>query len=480
MCFSRTKIFGLLTVFLLVCLTGCLHKTDLPLLTSAIGEQKPILITNATVFTGNPEDDILEQASILIEDGIIVEISTTDIQAPDAQVIDARGNMVLPGLIDSHIHVFGSGAPPSLPALPNPERNVTAFLYAGITTVVDMGGPVEDLEALSVKIADDEIAGPRFVYAGRMFTCEDGHPAAMVRRIVPWLFDEYIISRIAFEVEDGDDVRPMILENKAHGAGFSKLAVDEIPLGIPTLSTDQVRKIVENSRAEGFTTVAHIGSEDNIVTALDGGVRVFNHGPYRSALSDATVQRMKETDCIVTPTVAVFDNIVRYGKQELEFSVLDREIADPVILAEYQKPPTDDTDEELAAWVKNAAEYQEIKFENVIKMKAAGIPLLAGSDSINVASSPGATLHRELELLVEHCGFTPIEAVAAATYLPGKLYSNVTGQPRVGYLQEGLPADLLILKGDFRDDIRQTQYIDTIVLDGKIVERRVLSRGVSG
>lgn len=450
---------------------GCFHKTDLPLLTSPGADQSSILIINAVIFTGNPDDGILENSNILIENGIISKISTDEIHAPDARVIDSSGKMVLPGLIDSHIHVFGSGAPPTFPALPNPERNSSAFLYAGITTVVDMGGPFKELKELAEKTETNQISGPRLFYTGRMFTCEDGHPAAMIRRIVPWLLDDYLVWKMTFEVEDGDDLNAIVLENKNHGTTFSKLAVDEIPLGIPTLNSGQVAKVVEASKQNGFLTVAHIGSEKNILTAMDGGVNIFIHGPYRSSLSDATIQRMKEMNCIVTPTVAVFDNVVRYGNGSLEFSNLDRQIADPVILAEYQKPIPDDVNPELADWTRNAAKYQDIKFTNVIQMKKAGIPILAGSDSINVASSPGATLHRELELLVTKCGFTPIEAVAAATFKPGKYYQEIFGRLPVGQLKEGGPADILIINRDFRDDIRATQDIYLVIAKGRIIER---------
>jgi len=449
---------------------GCLHKTELPLLTSA-SKAKPLLITHAALFTGNPSEEIIKNAFILIRDGKIAEISTEPIRTQDATVLSAKGKMVLPGLIDAHVHLFGSGAPASLPAVPNVERNATAFLYAGITTVVDMGGPHQELAALNLKIQKGEIAGPRLYYAGRLFTREKGHPAAMIRYIVPWPFDENIVSDLVYEVKEaGTDFKEMIRENKAYGATFSKLVVDRMPLDAPLLSTEEVRKIVDASRDEGFQTVAHIGTETNIRTCLDGGLRVFIHVPYRSTLSEKTIQKMKVQGAIMTPTLAVFDNGVRYAKNELNFSDLDREISDPVILAEYEKKPEDDGSK-IADWMREVAKYQTVKFENVRKMRAAGIPILAGSDSINVASVPGATLHRELELLVAECGFTPIEAVASATYVSGRLYPEVTGQPRLGYVKEGLPADLLILNGDFRSDIRQTRNIDTVISKGRIVKR---------
>jgi len=458
-------------VFILFSIAGCLHKTDLPLLTSYADDQRPVLIKNGTLFTGNSDEDILEDVNILVRGDTIALISLDEIDAPDAQIIDAEGKVVIPGLIDSHVHTHGSGSPPSMMALPNPDHNMSAFLYAGITTVIDKGGPPEDLEEMAQKVEENQIAGPRLYYSGRIFTAVDGHPAAMIRKMVFWPLSELIVSSVMVEVDSESDIAELIQENKDHGGRFTKIVVDQIPLGIPSLNSDQVARIVEASNKKNFTTVAHIGSEDDILTAMEGGVRFFIHGPYRSALSEETVQKMKQAGCIVQPTLAVFDNLVLYGEHQLSFSKLDTELADPVILEEYKKTPPEGADEDLADWLRNAAEYKDIKFQNAIKMRNAGILLIAGSDSINVASFPGSTLHREMELLVTRCGFSPIEAVAAATYVPGKLYAKITDQPLLGYIREGAPADLLILNGDFRDDITQTQNIHAVVYKGKMIRR---------
>jgi len=460
-------------ILTLFSIAGCLHKTDLPLLTSHTDDQRPVLIKNGTLFTGNPDEDILENVNILVRGDTITLISLDEINAPDAQVIDAGGKVIIPGLIDSHVHTHGSGSPPSLMALPNPDRNMSAFLYAGITTVIDKGGAPEDLEEMSQKIEENQLAGSRLYYSGRIFTAADGHPAAMIRKMVFWPLSELIVSSVTYEVDSETDITELIRENKNHGARFTKIVVDQIPLGIPSLNSDQVARIVKASNMENFTTVAHIGSEDDILTAMEGGVRFFIHGPYRSTLSEKTVEKMKRAGCIVQPTLAVFDNLVLYGEHQLSFSELDTEIADPVILEEYKKSPPEGADDDLAEWLRNAAEYKEIKFQNAIKMKNAGIPLIAGSDSANVASFPGSTLHREMELLVTRCGFSPLEAVSAATYVPGKLYAKITDQPLLGYIREGAPADLLILNGDFRDDITQTQNIHVVVYKGKMIRRHV-------
>ncbi len=462
---------GFLVLFLLIS-SGCFHRTTLPLLTAYSEDERPILITHADLFTGNADEAVREGVNILIEDGRIVRISADAIDAPAAQVIPADGRMIIPGLIDSHVHINGAGAPPTLKALPNPDRNMSAFLYAGITTVVDTGGPLTDLQDMAARIERMELSGPRMVYAGKILAQAGGHPAAMIRSLVFWPFSSLIISDIMFELDADADIPEAVRENKAHGARFTKIVVDQIPLNVPSLSTQRVSEIVDAAHHEGMETVAHIGSEDDMLTCLEGGVRIFIHGPYRSTLSDETIRKMKQENCLVIPTTAVFDNLELWAQNRPHFSPLDAEIADPVILEAYRKPlPREGADPEMAAWIMDAIQYEQIKFDNVVKMKAAGISLIAGSDSINVASFPGATLHRELELLVTRCGFTPPEAVAAATYIPGKRYAGILGMQGMGYLTEGAPADLVILNGDFRRDISQTSNIHEVILKGRRILR---------
>ena len=468
---SEFTINNLLIIIMLFTITGCIYKTELPLLTKKIQEQRPILIRNAKLFTGKPDQKKFQNVNILIHNDRIVKISTDKITDRKAQVINAEGKMVIPGLIDAHTHTHMTGAPPSMLVIANPERNLSAFLYAGITTVFDLGGPLDKLEDAAKKLQTGQITGPRLYYAGKLLTSKGGHPASTIRMLVPWPLEIFAVSQMVFEIGEGDDVKKMIRENKEHGARFTKAVLDYIPVGSTSLNDKQLSRIVKDSRLKDLQTVVHIGSEKDILKALKAGVRFFVHVPYRSKLSEKTIRIMKQHNAVVSTTLAVFDNLAKLTQDKLIFSKLDKEIADPVILKAYKKQPLADVGTSFQKWLGAVVNYKDVKFENIRKMKHAGINLIAASDSPNVGSFPGSTLHRELELLVKYCNFTPQEAVAAATYIPGKLYTEMTGQPQLGYLQEGSPADLIILNGDFRKDISQTQNINTLILKGKLIQR---------
>lgn len=467
----------LLVLGLCIFVSGCFFSPKLPPLAKKQAPEKPILIENATVFTGKPDAGVIENAEILIADGRIKTIGKVSVSEDDVVAIDGTGKMVIPGLIDHHIHIGSPGAPPDFAVMPNDgmvARNLSAYLYAGVTTVFDMAGVLEELEALSRRIEAQNRVNPRFFYAGKPLTSKKGHPHYMVAELVPWPVDRFMIGKLMFQVSETTDVAPFIRENKAHGAAMTKIMVDQIPLGVPSLQEESIAAITAASEAAGLPVAAHIGAESDIITCLNGGVDFFAHAPYRSAVSDTTIARMKEAGAVVIPTLVVFDNTAAYFEDNLDFTAMERAIMDPAILEAYRKGSggLEIDDPRMENWIHDLVTYRDIKFEAVRKMKAAGIAIIAGSDSPNVATVPGASLHTELRLLVEKCGFSPVEAVAAATFEAGKSIERITGVKGLGRIAEGGPADLLVLNGDFREDIGQTRNIDTVISAGRIIKRK--------
>ena len=447
------------------------HRTDLPLLAQLSADSGPILIEHAAVFTGRPGDKILQNSNILIKDGKIAQISEKTITADGAKKIDATGKMVIPGLIDSHTHVQMAGAPFSLPALPNMERNLTAFLYAGVTSVLDMGGDLKVFEKTAASLDINKISGPRLFYAGPMLTKKGGHPAAIIRLALFWPLSEMAVSSVTREIEQGTDIEKIVTENIKHGARWTKIMRDDIPLGVPCLDLKDLKKIAEISAKHNIPVFAHVGTEEDINICLDAGIKYFAHAPNLSTLSDSTIARMKKANAVVIATLAVYDNINLLSEKKLVFSPMDREIADPRYIEEYLKDQAGKTPPVLIEWAREALKYQDIKFDNVKKMKKAGITIIAGSDSPNTATTPGSSIHQELELLVKRCGFTPIEAVAAATSVPSDHYSAIMGNAGYGSIKVGGPADLVILEKDFRDNILNTALINTVIQKGRLVQR---------
>ncbi len=474
----KTTIFLFLVLStILLMISGCVYSPKLPPLVEKEAETGPILICDADVFTGDPNTAVLEGIDILIEKGRIKAIGHLAVPENGVRVIDGKGKMVIPGLIDAHIHITSPGSAPWDPVLPNDSlirRNLSSYLYAGITTVYDMAGPLNDLEKLKADIGAEQKIDPRFFYAGKCLTREGGHPDRMLRELIPWPMDSIYISKVCYLINQVSDVAPAISENRAHGATLTKIMVDQIPLGIPSLYEALIRKIVEESEKSGLVVGAHVGSESDLLTGLHSGVTFFAHVPYRSSVSDATIKEMKAKNAVVIPTLVVFENSADFFSNELTFTDLERQIVDPHILESYVNVPegaltTDDP--QLESWVHDVLIYRDMKYDAVRRMKNAGITIIAGSDSPNVGTVAGGSLHTEMRLLVEKCGFTPAEAVAAATSVSGAHLALLTGETGLGRIAEGGPADLVLLNGDFRNDISRTQDIHAVICNGRVVNR---------
>ena len=189
--------------------------------------------------------------------------------------------------------------------------------------------------------------------------------------------------------------------------------------------------------------------------------------------------QVKEKQAVIIPTLVVFEYSANFFRNSLQFTDFDRQILDPVIFGAYMEVPegglkTDDP--QMESWIHDLLTYQDIKYENIRKMKEAGVTIIAGSDSPNVATVGGASLHMEMRLLVERCGFTPTEALASATSVSGKMLAETTGVEGLGEIKEGGMADLVVLNADFREDIRHTENIFMVISNGKIVDRKLSGR----
>ena len=476
---SKRRIMSFIFMLILILVAGCVYKSKLPPLCEKLECEKQIFITNVDLFNGDPDQGIMENVNILIENGRIIKIGKFPPSGVDAEIIDGKGKMVIPGLIDAHTHVVSPGSPPWFPVMPGEElirRNFSSYLYAGITTVYDMGGPLHDLEKIKTDIETEEQINPRFFYAGKMLTQKGGHPERMLKELIPWPVDVMTIGKLVFLIDAPADIAPAIKENKAHGATLTKIMVDQIPFGVPSLREPLIEAIVSESKKTDLMVCAHIGSETDLLTALNSGVRFFAHTPYRSSISDTTTQSMGEKEIVVIPTLVAFDQAADFFADTLSFSDLEKEIIEPNILEAYINIPDgglEAKDPQFQIWIHELQVHREIKYENVRKMKAAGVTLIAGSDSPNVAAVAGGSLHKEMRLLVEKCGFTPMEAVASATSVSGDILGRITGVRGLGRIVVGGPADLVMLNGDFREDIRRTENIHMVVSNGRIVERKI-------
>lgn len=393
----------------------------------------PLVLTGVTALVG-PELEPLAGATVLVRDGRVADVGTRgDVQVPEgATVLDLAGHTVMPGLIDSHVHLAApSGSGVGAVALSvvewlrdaGPRR--AAYLEHGVTSVRSMGDEPGWILALRQKVADGELAGPRIFAAGPVFTTPGGHPVVTLGGStddpgvrVPATADE--ARSMVRELTTAD--RPVDVIKVIHDRGDPRYrSLDPIP--VPVLQA-----IVEEAHAGGTPVVAHWGTVPDLEELLAAGVDGLDHLEPRGVAQgweEDLLARAVAGGPTLAPTFAVVEPVL-----------------DPSMLGTLQGRLT---------------EFVE-----------AGGRVVAGSDAPMNGVDFGAGLVRELELLVG-AGMTPQQALVAAT----STAADLMGTEEAGVLQEGRPADLLVVRGDPLSDISAIHDVALVLRDGTpVVDNR--------
>jgi imidazolonepropionase-like amidohydrolase len=397
------------------------------------------------------------------------------IPAPaDAEVLDGRGATLLPGLIDSHGHVGVAYAPLWRNELPDPVHNLQAYLYCGVTTVLDPSDSDDGAVDRRDAIRRGEVVGPRVYTAGRPLTAPGGHPVALVRGLLPWWIRWYLLPRVAYQVADEGAARAAVAELASSRVDFLKVIVDRVPETAPRIETPVLRAAVDEARQRGLRAVAHIGTLADARDAAQAGVAAWLHGVYAEALDESGVRELAAFGIPMAPTLAVFENYALTNDYARVATPLEREIAPEELLEAFNEPPADPADyADFQPFLRLLREQRQGSRENVRRLHGAGVAILAGSDTQS-GVLPGAGLHRELALLVE-AGLTPAEALRAATLTPARFLER-SDDPDVGQVATGKRADLLLVEGDPTRDIAAVSRIRAVIQAGVHVERFPLVR----
>ena len=386
-----------------------------------------------------------------------------------AEVVDGQGATLLPGLIDMHGHVFSDPSPPWRTQIPDPDAVLRAFLYCGVTTVLDPADSSPEAFARRDRVADGTLPGPRIFSAGLPITAPGGHPIGFVRLFAPWWIAWYVAPRSAAQVETPEQAQAAAEANVRAGADFIKLMVDHLPDGAPRIGVAEMRAAVETAHARGVRALAHIGTLEDARDAARAGVDAWVHGVYRERISDAAVAELAAFGIPMVPTLAVFASYAGALDGHRVATPLEREIAPAELLASFDAVPDDAPGLQVfRPFLAKLKAERDSGRDNARRLHQAGVTLFAGSDPQS-GVFPGAGLHRELALLAA-AGLTPIEVIRAATVLPARFLTR-SQTPEFGEIAVGRRADLLLVNGDPTEDLAALDSIREVIARGVRLER---------
>ena len=381
-------------------------------------------VVNATLFD-SAAGVLRPHTTLVIEGGRVAAVTQEPIRVDDARLIDAGGRVVMPGLIDAHVHVVAAShdlvglalQPASLVGAQS-SRIMRDMLHRGFTTVRDAAGADFGLqEAVERGLYE----GPRLFIAGFPISQTGGHADMRPRGVGAGVRGQGMFCSCAGlglvgAIADGvGEVRRAVREQVRNGANHIKIMAGggisspSDPIDGTQFSIEELRAAVEEAEAANLYALAHAYSPRAVTRAVQAGVRSIEHG---NLIDEATARIMKTHGAYLVPTLSTYAALADEG-QRLGWS---------------------------AAMLDKLAVVQAKGIEAVRIARAEGVPVVFGTDLLGHMHA-----RQSGEFALRTAALSPVEALQSATITAAQLMRQ---EAHIGQLVPGAFADLLVVEGD--------------------------------
>ena len=402
---------------------------------------------------------ILPDTTVTIEGNRVASIAPSTTNNPKSGVVvEGKGQYLIPGLWDMHTHAYFDST-----AADGTDLVLPLFLANGITGVRDMGSELEPVLHAREEIAAHRMVGPRMIVSGPMLDGPKSHYKSAIAIATP---------------EDG---RKAVDTLKSRGVDFIK-----IQSGVPR---EAYFAIADEAKKKNIEFEGHVPDAVRALEAVAAGQRTFEHliGIFEASSPDEDKYLTgKKTPGAFLKTwdaareSAIIQLLAKNGVWQCPTLFWERGqwLVDAI---DYTKDP--DLGFAAKSWVTKQwprsqksilksldtdplpvrEKFVEHELDIARRLHAAKVPFLAGTDTpAGVDVIPGISLHLELQRFVA-AGFTPLEALQTATLNPARFYNKLAD---FGPMQKGRIADLVVLRANPLDDIRNTREITGVIADG--------------
>ena len=385
---------------------------------------RPLVIENVRVFDGVT---VLQSATVVIEKGRITFIGSRRHNVRGAERINGLGYTLLPGLIDAHVHLAGD------------RKALKESAKFGVTTVFEMWTAPERMHRLRQMLASEPASDEAdYLSSGAGATVRGGHGH---------FSDAYPTIASAEEAE------AFVRARIAEGSQYIKIIVERgsPTRPLPTLDSSLIYAVTRAAHSQRRKVIAHATRVEDVRLVAEAGVDGLAHA-WVGGIDDDLLRLLSTRRIFVIPTLAAVE------------SRIDKTGSESILRDPYLAPLlSDDSRKNLESSRGGLLKADRQEFYNLVsRLRGAKITILAGTDAGNPGIAHGASLHRELELLVL-AGLSTQEALAAATSVPAMVF----GLSDRGRIRVGARADLLLVKGDPTQDIRATRAITAVWREGR-------------
>jgi imidazolonepropionase-like amidohydrolase len=432
--------------------------------------QDTIVITDVNIVDVRTGEIRPDQVVIIEKNRIIAVGSRKETRYPRnaPTILNGRGAFLIPGLWDMHVHLaFGDWFPRA------DEISLPLFVANGVTGVRDMGSDLQTVQSWRNEIEAGRLLGPRIMTPGPML---DGPKPRFPSSIT---------------VATPEDGRRAVDQLKLSGADFIKLQ--------SLLPRDAVFAIAEEARQQGIPFEGHVPDSVRGSEMANAGMHSFEHligifegsspledeflkgdkteakflasyDPVRASALAALLAKNQTWQC---PTL-----VWERGGNLIDVTDFSKDVRAKYVPAYWK----DQTWKKFTEQVKQESntdnletrkEFIEKELEVVQLLHKAGVPFLAGTDTPSgVYIFPGFSLHEELQRFVA-AGFTPLEALQTATLNPARFFQM---EDQFGVIEKGKIADLVFLDANPLEDIRNTEKVSGVILNGRFLSKADLQK----
>lgn len=455
-----------------------------------------IIFQDVALWDGRSEH-LRSHASVEVRDGRVVAIREAhDSAPPGALVVDGRGQTLIPGLIDTHVHMMFESGPDLLtrgPALMREWMDIAARypegrdaivrrgqlkLKAGVTTMRILGDGYYAL-AYRDDIARWDVVGPRVLAAGLHVNGPNGYVSGGIAAQL----DPALRAEAAVELRHFDEIGPVLEQHIARGIDVVKIATTHGDLGFsdarPDLPEAWVRRIVEVSHAHGLKVTSHSYGDEGDWAAIRGGVDGIEHlvnVPH--ALSDEMIAAIHERGIVVCPTLAgssysvvrflrspellyedsgLVANVSADVRRNLYFALRLLKFPGVARVLMHQDRPM----ERWESWYRYS-------LANTAALYEAGVPMIFGTDTPFAFGNFHYSVMGEVRALRE-AGLPNVEILQMATSRAAEALGLGN---RIGTIEAGKDADLVLVDGDPLVNLDALGSVTMVVKEGRVVYRR--------
>lgn len=381
-------------------------------------EASALALTHVTVIDCTGAAAAVDSTVLVVRGHIAAVGPSASTAVPeDARVVDGAGRFLIPGLWDMHGHLTDAT-----------DDAFSLMIMNGVTGVRDLGGDLTQVDLWRSEIERGTRVGPHIIRAGPFV---DGPKEGLANRLT---------------VRTPEEARQSVRNLKGRGVDFIKVH-NAVP-------PDAFFELMEESRQLQIPVAVHLPAGVSSAEASDAGVASLEH---IETINESAMWRTGAT--ATTVQGAIEENLGKAGRQLFQRFARNETWYVPTLVA-YERGFVLWSDDPASLTPRLDVHHQHL--ELVRMMREEGVRIMAGSDFSDWGMVPGVDLHNELALLVQ-AGFTPLEALQAATLAPASFLGR---DATLGTIQVGRAGDLVLLDANPLDDISHTRKINAVVLGG--------------